>query len=365
MDFYVFNSDYTPLGILSSPTSIDYIEKYNDLGTFEVQVPIDENNIALLQTDNLILFDKQRGIAGVIVAISSTQSEDSPTITLKGNLCEEYLYRRICWGLFEKTGTPKEIIHSMIDTQIINPENELRKIEDIVIGADTLSDMDSISYQNTGGVVGENIASICSSSSLGFRLKYQPVNKKSEFQLYEGTDRTINQRTVPPVIFSVEYENILSSEYAIDTQDMRNVALVAGEGEGTARKTVSIGDTSGKQRKEYFVDARDLQSTNSDGMAISQEEYNSLLTQRGNEKLSELKTSQSFDCTINTQGNIMYGEDYFLGDLVTVRDEMLHIQLDARLTEVEHAFTSTGEELYMTFGFGPLTLVKKLKVKGV
>lgn len=365
MDFYVFDSNYTPLGILSSPTSVDYIEKYNDLGTFEVHVPIDENNVALMQTDNIILFDKTKGIAGVVAYISSEQSENSPTITMKGKLNEEYLYRRICWGLFEKTGTPKEIIQAMLDTQIINPSDEARKIDGIVLSFSTLLNEETISYQNTGGVVGENIASICTSNDLGFKLKYNPTQKTSEFQLYQGTDRTINQRQVPPVIFSVEYENILSSEYTLDSQDMKNVALVAGEGEGIERKTVSIGSTSGKNRREYFVDARDVQSIDDEGMEIPEDEYLSMLTQRGNEKLADLKTSQSFECSINTQGNVEYDKDYFLGDLVTIRDELLNIQLDARITEVEHAFSSTGEELYMTFGFGPLTLVKKLKIKGV
>ena len=365
MDYYVFDSDYTPLGILSSPTSVDYIEKYNGLGTFEVHIPIDENNITLLQTDNVILFDKDRGIAGVIANISSTQSADSPEITLKGNLNEEMLYRRICWGLFETTGTPQQIIHSMVNTNIISPTDENRKIPDIVLGTDTLAEQDSLVYQNTGGVVGENIENLASSNAFGFRLIYDPVQKQSILQLYKGTDRTINQRVVPPAIFSVEYENILSSEYTLATQDMRNVALVAGEGEGLDRKTAQVGTATGKARKEYFVDARDLQSTNSDGMSITPEEYTAMLTQRGTEKLSDLRTSQSFDCSINTNGNIRYNEDYFLGDIVTIRDELLQIQLDATISEVEHAVTSTGEELYITFGFGPLTFVKKLKVKGV
>lgn len=366
MDYYVFDSNYTPLGILSSPTSVDYIEKYNGLGTFEVHIPIDENNIALLQTDNVILFDKDRGIAGVIADIDSTQSADSPEITLKGNLNEEMLYRRICWGLFESTGTPQQIIHSMVNANIISPTDANRKIADIVLGVDTLDDQDNLVYQNTGGVVGENIENIASSNAFGFRLVYDPVEKQSILQLYKGTNRTINQRIVPPAIFSsVEYENILSSKYTLATQDMRNVALVAGEGEGLDRKTVQVGTATGKARKEYFVDARDLQSINSDGMSITTEEYTAMLTQRGTEKLSDLRTSQSFDCTINTNGNIRYNEDYFLGDTVTIRDESLQIQLDATISEVEHAVTATGEELYITFGFGPLTFVKKLKVKGV
>ena len=365
MDFYVFNSDYTLLGILSSPVSVDYVEKYNDLGTFELVLPIDENNVSLMNTDNVILFDKEKGIAGVIYGIGSVQSDKSPQITVKGNLIEDYIYRRICWGLFENTDTPENVIYKMLDTQVLNPSDPKRRISDIVTEPISTATKTNISYQNTGGVVGENISSICASSDLGFKLKFDPVNKRCIFKLYKGTDRTRDQKAVPPAIFSVEYENILSSEYNISVQDMKNVALVAGEGEGLDRVMSSVGDVSGKSRREYFVDARDLQSTNSDGMEITKDQYLLMLQQRGTEKLTDLKTSQSFDCTINTQGNIQYNRDFFLGDLVTIQDKLLSIDLDAKITEVEHAFTSTGEELFITFGFGTLSLTKKLKVKGV
>ena len=146
---------------------------------------------------------------------------------------------------------------------------------------------------------------------------------------------------------------------------MKNVALVAGEDSGVDRKTTSVGVASGKSRREYFVDARDIQSTNSDGMTISAEDYIALLKQRGTEKLADVRESQSFDCTVNTVGNIQYGQDYFLGDMVTVYDSLLNLQLNARISEVQHAFTSFGEEFYITFGFGPMTLTKKLRLKGV
>ena len=341
MDFYVFDQDYTLLGILTSPISVTYTEKYNDLGDFQVNLPVDEINRELIKSDNVILFDKEKGIAGIIGIISSDgESDDSPQIVAKGKLIEEYIYRRICWGLFSMTETPENIIYSMLTQQVISPTDPDRAIADIVLKESTLAETQKISYQNTGGKVGDNIASICASSGLGFRLSYNPGNKQMLFELYEGDDRTIEQRVFPQALFSTEYENILS-------------------------KTTSVGVASGKSRREYFVDARDIQSTNSDGMTISTEDYIALLKQRGTEKLADVRESQSFDCTVNTVGNIQYGQDYFLGDMVTIYDSLLNLQLNARISEVQHAFTSFGEELYITFGFGPMTLAKKLRLKGV
>lgn len=366
MDFYVFDQDYTLLGILSSPISVTYTEKYNDLGDFQVNLPVDKINRELIKSDNVILFDKEKGIAGIIGIISSDgESDDSHQIVAKGKLIEEYIYRRICWGLFSITETPESIIYTMLTQQVISPSDAKRAIPDIVLGTAALADTEKVSYQNTGGNVGDSIASICASSGIGFRLSYHPSDKQMLFELYEGNDRTIEQRVLPQALFSTEYENILSTSYNLNTQDMKNVALVAGEDSGVDRKTTSVGVAYGKSRREYFVDARDIQSTNSDGMTISAEDYIALLKQRGTEKLADVRESQSFDCTVNTVGNIQYGQDYFLGDLVTVYDSLLNLQLNARISEVQHALTSFGEELYITFGFGPMTLTKKLRLKGV
>lgn len=366
MDFYVFDQDYALLGILASPISVTYTEKYNDRGDFQVNLPVDEINRELIKSDNVILFDKEKGIAGIIGIISTDgETDDSPQIVAKGKLIEEYIYRRIVWGLFSITETPEKIVHSMLMTQVISPTDPNRAIADIVLKASALAEVQKISYQNTGGNVGDNIASICASSGIGFRLSYHPSDKQMLFELYEGNDRTIEQRVLPQALFSTEYENIMSTSYNLNTQDMKNVALVAGEDSGTDRKTTSVGVASGKSRREYFVDARDIQSTNSDGMTISAEDYIALLKQRGTEKLADVRESQSFDCTVNTVGNIQYDQDYFLGDMVTVYDSLLNLQLNARISEVQHAFTSFGEELYITFGFGPMTLTKKLRLKGV
>lgn len=366
MDFYVFDSNYTLLGILASPISVTYTEKYNDLGDFQVNLPVDQINRELIKSDNIILFDKDKGIAGIIGIISSDgETDDSPQIVAKGKLIEEYIYRRICWGLFSITETSENIIYNMLMTQVISPSDAARAIPDITVKTVALANSERISYQNTGGNVGDSIASICVSSGMGFRLSYHPSDKQMLFELYKGNDRTIEQRILPQALFSTEYENILSTSYNLNTQDMKNVALVAGEDSSTNRKTTSVGTASGKSRREYFVDARDIQSTNSDGMTISTEDYIALLKQRGTEKLADVRESQSFDCTVNTVGNIQYDKDYFLGDMVTIYDSLLDLQLNARISEVQHAFTSFGEELYITFGFGPMTLTKKLRLKGV
>lgn len=366
MDIDVFTQDYEYLGVISTPTSIMYTEKFQTLGTFELHLPINPINTSLIKEENVLLFDKTEKIAGIIGIIRKTKAnETTDELVVKGSLCEEYLYRRICWGLYSKSGKAADVIKDMVTTQVISPEDPDRAIPDIVIDPTRESVGPSVSFQNTGSVVGDNIEKLCGSNSLGFKMRFDASNKQMLFYVYEGTNRTIQQKLVPPCIFSSGYENILSSSYSSNSQDYRNVALVAGEGQGLERKMVTVGTASGKSRKEVFIDARDLQSTNTDGMTLSEDEYFELLKQRGNSKLSELKKTESFDCVVNAIGNVRYNKDYFLGDTVTISDAELGIQLNAVITEAEHAHDSNGESLYITFGYGQMTIDQKLKTKVV
>lgn len=363
MDIMVFTPDYMALGILESPTAIIYTERYQQKGTFEIHIPITSNNVSLAQIERVVLLDTASLWAGIISIISKEGDEDNPEIVLKGYNVTEYLYRRICWGLFEASGSTETIIMQLLNTQVINPSDTKRAIPDVVISEPIQALSDTTSFQSTGGIVGEKIEALCSAAGLGFRLRFDYVHKQLIFEILKGQNRTLSQTEVPQCIFSSSYENLVYATYNFNNQSYGNVFLIAGAGEGQDRKVETLGEASGKQRYEVYIDARDLQTTNSDGMNLTDEEYSQLLIQRGEEKRSEYKETQSFDCTINPIGNIKYNVDYFLGDQVTILDEQLNLQLDATITEVQHSFDSFGESLDIVFGFSPLTLDQRLKMK--
>lgn len=367
MELFVITSEYQKLDTLDSPITYSVVEKYRGKGEFTLSLPPTQRNLDLIKNDRLIVFDIKKGLAGVInkVEIDCLDPEKSYTMAVSGPLCEDYLYRRICWGLYTKTGTPEEIIQDMIQKQVISPDDPRRAISDIEILSPAGVLGESLSYQNTGGVVGENIEELCASLDLGFRAWLDLKAEKIYFQTYKGTDRSLDQKVVSPVIFSQDQDNFVGSFYSTSLMDHKNVALVAGEGEGKDRKTVQVGETSGKFRREIFVDARDLQSQDSEGGTIPESEYLNSLKQRGDETLGELPVVMSFDCDISPQGNMVFNKDFFLGDIVSVQDLYTGVSTSIRITEAETVQDSSGESLRLTFGFGQLTLGKKLKVLGV
>ena len=278
------------------------------------------------------------------------------------------LTTRIIWGTYNASNKyASTIMYEIVNQNCVNPMNASRKIpylecaEDKQLGG-------KMSIQKTGGEVYDALTTIASNKDLGFNVLFRPKEKKLIFEVVAGVDRTIEQSEVDPIEFSTDLEDILSSSYYTNNQDEKNVAFIQGEGDGASRIFQISGnnESEGFNRKELYVDARDIQSefANEDGTitTLTPEEYNAALINRGNDKLSECKTTETFEAQIRVFGDVQYefGKDYQKGDKVTVRDKQLGVVVSARITEVEEDFDDEYA-LVLTFGYSYPTIMQKVK----
>lgn len=121
---------------------------------------------------------------------------------------------------------------------------------------------------------------------------------------------------------------------------------------------------TGLSRREIFIDARDLQSDADPDNPMTPEEYLALLVNRGRQKLAENQLVRSFSADVRTYDpTYPYGEDFQLGDIITVTDERLGITVDAVVQGVERTVSAVGESLTLTLGYGQPTIFDKLKRK--
>ena len=94
---------------------------------------------------------------------------------------------------------------------------------------------------------------------------------------------------------------------------------------------------------------------------LTDKELKSLMEQRGLESLSEHLKFVSFDGTIITGGmSYKYGEDFFLGDYVTVQDKTLGLSVDLQIISVKKTISDGVEYFDIGFGYDRLT-IRKMK----
>lgn len=363
MEVYVFDKNLNPLGLLNSVSDLMWETVCIDKGSFELWCALTEENIDLLQEDRILSVDDEPESAGFIELVNfSTGSDGLKKLHVAGKTCEGYLEFRSVFPVFIKSGTVSSVVYDLLDKHVINPVDPLRAIP-IIHFPETLNSIGpNVSYQNTGGTVLDQLYSLCGANALRFRLKFLREQKKLEFELSATKNRTIDQQVNSPVYISSELDDILDSEYTKNKTDYRNVAIVAGEDSSTERKFVQAGSTTlaGVDRREVFIDARDLQSETENGI-VSESEYAAMLSERGLSKLEDYKSVETFDATIRSyNSSYVYGVDFNLGDLVTVYDARIKVRVDAIVYSTTLEYSSNGKRRGFTFGYSQPTIQKKI-----
>ncbi len=121
---------------------------------------------------------------------------------------------------------------------------------------------------------------------------------------------------------------------------------------------------TGLSRRELYIDARDLQSDADPDNPLSPEEYTALLESRGLEKLADHQLVKSFSAVVRTvDPTYTMGEDYDLGDTITVIDDRMAVTVDAVVHGVERSVGENGEDMVLTLGYGQPTISEILKRK--
>lgn len=345
-DIYILDSSNRDvIGIVDENESIIWTPRYFETGDFELYVRANEKLLSLLQVDNYVT-KSDSDMVGVIERIELiSDPENGDYIVASGRCAKSLLDRRIVWNQTTIDDTVENGMRKILTENVISPSIAHRKIENFILG-ESRGYTERISTQYTGDNVLDVVVNLCKQHGYGFKVILNDENN-FEFVLYRGTDRSYDQTSNPFVVFSPEFENIVSSTYVHDKSKLKNACNVAGEGEGSSRKTYGVGSTSGLDRREMFVDARDITSE-VDETTLSTEEYNKLLIQRGRENLAEnLETFES-DGEVESIRQYVFGKDYFLGDLVTVKNSY-GVTSHPRVVGVIQSYDESGEKTIPTF----------------
>lgn len=349
MDIYSLNGLNGINNIISTFQSVIWNVQYLGQNDFELIVDASAENIEILKPGTYLVRDidiTSTGYNNVMVVQNYKLDFDSEngwvlTVTGKG-LKNDLLKRRIVWSQTNLTGNAEDGIRQVITENIINPSDSNRAISNFILGDDN-GFTEEIELQLLGENLAEWLEEICTTYEYGWDVVIN--NGKYVFNLYKGTDRTYDQSSVPPVIFSPTYDNLLSSSYTYNMAEYKNAALIGGEGEGTDQKTATIGDSTGLDRYEDFIDGS---SVSSNGEIITLETYLQMLKDYGQTQLNQTACTQSFSGEIVPDGMYVINQDYFLGDLVQIENEK-GMRAKTRIIEIIYAEDSNGYSVVPTF----------------
>ena len=352
MEALVMDTNFVAVGILDSYDSFIWTDRFSSCGDFEVYTTASKETFNLLRSD-YYLWRKETNKVMIIDEVQiESDTEDGNKIIVSGESLEAILKRRIIWNRTEINGNLQEGVKILLDENIINPTDENRKIPNFEFEENTDERITSLTWEMKYG--GDNlydvICKICESKEIGFQITLTDDNRFI-FKLLVGEDRSYAQELNTYVVFSPDWDNIINSNYLESRRMEKNVALVAGETEGEDdenRKTTSIGTATGLARRELYIEASDVSSEKEDDTKLTEEEYMEALKTRGEEELATYKKTHVYEGEMDANQMFVYGEDFFLGDVVQLNDEYGN-ESKARITEMIYSRNKSGFSFYPTF----------------
>lgn len=375
MLIYVLDEKFRKIDLLRKYTFVQYTDQLRDLGSFTINARIVKENLYLLDKNKqfYILFDRK--LVGVVETVSrDSDGQYEKTITVNGRMVLVLFSSRVINGTLKYKGYTYDYVKTMIEEYITKDASSKRYV-DITInlgGTERETKLENrcsiIGKQVTGGYLWDEMQPVLEQDQLGITLI--PVGdtlvadsangiEEWELSIIPGNDRTKgNTEGNVPIVFSQSLSNIERTSYSVKRANYKNVAYVAGEGEDEDRKWYEVysddseQNKTGWQRKELWIDARDVQSE-AEGNALTDAEYEEAIEQRANEKFSEAKVSEMYSGTI-IEANKQYklGVDYDKGDFVTIIDDELGITIDVQITEITKSVEGSREIVDVGYVYG-------------
>lgn len=365
------------IGEINDASSVLYTKRFKGYGTLEMYVPLTNENVQYCKVGNMICIGSTGRYCYFILGIQPQKDENGfVKIKVTGRSLEYILANRILYTTLKYTNKAiSYIMYNMVDVNFISVTDSKRRLPHLQLeeGAYTNNFGPVVTLQRLGKSVKDREDEICENYEYGYEIYFDAKALKFIFRVLQPVDKTYNSGVQLPIIFDTETDDVLQSTYNYNAEAEKNVALVVGEAQDSTEKDIKVrakvvvgNDTlAGYQRKEMYIDARDLQSEseNDSGSVeeMSQHDYEELLRNRGSVKLSENAVVQTLEASIRYYGSqYEYDVDYTVGDIVTIVDRDINVMVNASISEVEIAYSDTYE-IRLTIGTGVPTLYSKIK----
>ncbi|WP_397537884.1 siphovirus ReqiPepy6 Gp37-like family protein [Rummeliibacillus pycnus] len=379
----IIDLEFNLIDELTKYESLQLTRKHHEIGDVELKINRYMRGASELIKDRIIFphnqLHKVYQIKHREIELDENGKETENWI-IKAKPLKAWLTQRL---ILPPDGKSNDVINDSAETVMkhyvnvcaVNTVDAKRKIPNLVIAPDQKRG-DTINRSARFDVLSDEMTTISQQSGLGWNISVDLKNKQFVFDVVEGVNRVAIQRDNPPVIFSPEFNSLKSMGYTESYLDYKNMAYVAGQGEGVERRIITIGDTeTGLDRYELFVDARDVEEvtqedgTDESGMSTTVDvprptaDIEADLRDRGNEKLDEYKQEIYMEGQILTKSPFVYERDWDLGDITTQKNKDWGITMDARITEVKEIYEESGMRIEVVFDKDKPDFISILKRK--
>lgn len=374
MQIQVFNLDLDFLGIVEEINDIEWVREFYKGGCFTMNAKLNQHNLNLLKKDRILVKDGDYSEPMIIEyrELSEGEEGDEDFIITGNSLTTRILSSRITESRQVEKGKVDVVMKNILRKQT---EGELRAFKGLSYSPDKEYFVDDIEHSSLYKSLDEDFETLSRLYDVGHQISIDVENKQFVFDVYTMDDIS------DTVLFSVDFDNLKNQRYVDSNDNYKNVAIVAGQGssdvdeeDDEARDKVVLNneDYSGFNRREVYIDARDIEKDtvkgiDSDGNEIdipiaNGPEATKRLIARGEEKLVEVQPIESFEANL-VENNYKYKVDFDLGHKVTVRNRNWGVEYIQRITKITENHGVYGSSIEVNFGVELPTIYDKINQK--
>lgn len=365
MDIYVLDGSFSKVGFpIDNYKSCIWRTSFYEIGDCELYLAFDKEILSLLRAGAYLIRDQDMNVGdGMyyqnVMKIESikveTNKDNGDNITVTGKDLKTILNQRVILNdkisssTLNNDITLMKILPEVFEANFSNPVNPQRKMEGVRLFFNEYDHHEHIIVEEEiHDSAGDWMIEQCKTYKCGI-IPYANTLKSS----CPGTiDFYVKRVRSNSLVFSDEYIDITASTYTRNTENRKNVAIVAGdEVEGVKIvETVNDEDYYDLNRYETYISS----STSSDDYFKNdettnpEEVYRSVLEQEGKKALLETKIKEMFECDIQSYGQYQLGKDYFLGDEVIIVNKY-GIKAQSVIVEIIDTYDETGRTIIPTF----------------
>lgn len=367
MELYTLDASFLKKDPIENFDTAIWTERYADTGDFVIT----GNSVASILPMNTLI----RCTASDDVGLVETRSFESGVATIKGTFLTGFLKQRIIrssyyWNVknWSVTGSAGAIAGKIVDEMCcVGGLGVSASTPPIPGGTDEVITNLNVGATATGttitrdipfGVVYEEVKKICDEDGLGFWLRPANVtlsNYDLIFSTYRGRSLTSDQTTYPVVRFNSALDTLVNVKELQSVSGYKNVCYAYAP-EGIDEGGWSIGEAyvDGAETKTNFerrtmmifcddITEEDVAAAGGGGVA----RLKAILDKRAADALVNNNYVRMLDGQIVPQEGNQYGVDYFLGDIIELKNSDDFVQ-KARITEYIRSQDSKGETAYPT-----------------
>ncbi len=330
-----------PFAIIE-PSQCWFEISYYEIGEFEVYCVASNENLEALKCGNYIKIPNKPYL-WVIKSIEYTYSADGARmIDAKGFEAKWIINQRIIPNPKQLDTDLAEAVFGLVDENLGENADQNRTIEGFKAIRPTFSKTIT-DTQATRGNLWEFIANILKASQCG---SYSYFDGNINFLAFEGRD--LSDR----IVFSQSMDNLISSNYFESSENKRTFAKIVSTqtSNDVTEESVVDFDQGGSNidRLETLV-ASNISTKYKDESGVEQETpfgsqlYKQWQTEEGRNALAEQIIVKDFAGEIDLQNSqYEFEKDFFLGDIVKVKDEFFGYSAKARIAKYTFKQDASG-----------------------